>query len=758
MQEVIKRDGRVVRYDEEKIAQAIFKAAKAVGGEDIEKARGLAAQVTEILEKKHLGSPKISDIQDVVQLVLIKNGHDSTATEYIRYRYNRDEVRELDSSIMRTFEELTFSDASEVEVKRENANIDGDSSMGTMLRYGSEGAKKFNLMKLLPKKFGDAHRSGDIHIHDLDFYSLTETCCQIPLDKLFEHGFNTGHGYLREPGEIRSYSALACIAIQANQNDQHGGQSIPMFDIYMAPGVAKTFIKQLVKVVEIKYPEADVKTLKKRLESFRAQNGSIMGKEGLAHVEAVLKELGIEDDRVVIQTIEYTDKETHQAMEAFIHNLNSMHSRAGSQVPFSSINFGTDTSVEGRMVIRNVLKATEEGLGNGETPIFPISIFKLKKGINLENTDPNYDLFQYACKVSAKRLFPNFSNLDVPFNAQYYKEGRPETEVTYMGCRTRVIGNTYDPESEVVTGRGNLSFTSINLPRLGLESRGDIGKFFLMLEERLQLVEKQLLERLRIQSKKRPKNYPFLMGQGVWLGSDKLGPNDDISEILKHGTLSIGFIGLAETLIALKGKHHGESAESQELGLRIVKYMRDFCDRKSAEYRLNFSLIATPAEGLSGRFIGIDQKRYGEIEGITDKNYYTNSFHVPVYYNISVFDKVDIEAPYHALCNAGHITYIEIDGDPSKNLKAFEKIVRYMHDKGIGYGAINHPVDRDPICGYTGIIDDVCPRCGRKEGEPMTEEMWRKIKGYTGNADTLGVTGDFYEEMDRVSNVVSAVD
>jgi len=537
-----------------------------------------------------------------------------------------------------------------------------------------------------------------------------------------------------------------------------GGQSIPMFDIYMAPGVAKTFIKQLVKVVEIKYPEADVKTLKKRLESFRAQNGSIMGKEGLAYVEELLKGMGIKDDRVVIQTIEYTDKETHQAMEAFIHNLNSMHSRAGSQVPFSSINFGTDISVEGRMVIRNVLKAIEEGLGNGETPIFPISIFKLKKGINLENTDPNYDLFQYACKVSAKRLFPNFSNLDVQFNAQYYKEGRPETEVTYMGCRTRVIGNTYDPENEVVTGRGNLSFTSINLPRLGIEAHKDVGKFFVMLEERLQLVEKQLLERLRIQGKKRPKNYPFLMGQGVWLGSDKLGPNDDISEILKHGTLSIGFIGLAETLIALRGKHHGESIESQELGLRIVKYMRDFCDRKSEEYGLNFSLIATPAEGLSGRFIGIDQKRYGKIEGVTDKDYYTNSFHVPVYYEISVFDKVDIEAPYHALCNAGHITYIEIDGDPSKNLKAFEKIVRYMHDKGIGYGAINHPVDRDPVCGYTGIIDDVCPRCGRKEGEPMTEEMWSKIKGYTGNADTLGVTGDFYEEMDRVSNVVSTAD
>ena len=425
-----------------------------------------------------------------------------------------------------------------------------------------------------------------------------------------------------------------------------------------------------------------------------------------------------------------------------------------AQVPFSSLNYGTDTSNEGRMVTKNILLATEAGLGDGETPIFPISIFKMKKGINLDG-DINYDLFQLACKVSAKRLFPNFSNLDTPFNAQYYREGRPETEVSYMGCRTRVIGNTYDPDNEVVTGRGNISFTTINMPRLALEAGfGNIEEFYELLENRLQLVEIQLLERYRVQCRKHPKNFPFLMGQGIWLGSDTLGPNDDLSEALKQGTLSLGWMGLAETLIALTGKHHGESAEAQKLGLAIIQRMRDFCDEKSEEYDMNFSLLATPAEGIAGRFIGLDKKIYGEITGVTDKDYYSNSFHVPVYYPISAFKKIRIEAPYHAMCNAGHITYIEIDGDPSKNLAAFEKVVMYMYDHNIGYGAINHPVDRDPICGYTGIIDNECPRCGRAEGEPMTTEMWNKIKGYTGNADTCGTCGNPDEEADRIANAL----
>lgn len=402
-----------------------------------------------------------------------------------------------------------------------------------------------------------------------------------------------------------------------------------------------------------------------------------------------------------------------------------------------------------------LLKATEEGLGNGETPIFPVQIFKMKDGVSFSPGDVNCDLFKYACKVSAKRLFPNFSNLDAPYNAQYYRPGHPETEVTYMGCRTRVMGNVYDPSREISTGRGNLSFTSLNLPRLGIiAGKGRISRFYELLDDKLELIARQLLERLRVQCKKHPKNYPFLMGQGVWIDSDKLGPDDSIDEILKHGTLSIGFIGLAETLIALTGKHHGESEESQKLGLEIITHMREFCDRKSQEYKLNFTLLATPAEGLAGRFISIDQKRFGKIPGVTDREYYTNSFHVPVYYSINAFDKVKIEAPYHSLCNAGHITYVEINGDPTKNVKAFEKIIRFMHDSNIGYGAINHPVDRDPVCGYVGIINDVCPRCGRREGQAMTEEMWSKIKGYAnvGNADTLGYHGDSFEESDRIPN------
>lgn len=401
----------------------------------------------------------------------------------------------------------------------------------------------------------------------------------------------------------------------------------------------------------------------------------------------------------------------------------------------------------------NLLRATEEGLGNGETPIFPISIFKEKAGISYNPGDPNYDLWERACEVSAKRLFPNFSNLDAPYNLAYYKEGDIDTEVAYMGCRTRVVANVYDPSYEKVTGRGNLSFTSINLPRLGIKANGNISEFFNMLDNMMELVHKQLYERFLVQCRKHPRNYPFLMGQGVWHGSEYLGPDDDISEILKNGSLTTGFIGLAECLKALIGKHHGESAEAQELGLEIISFMRKKCDSWAQAEKMNYTLIATPAEGLSGRFVRIDRKKFGEIPGVTDRDYYTNSFHVPVYYNISAFRKIDLEAPYHALCNGGHISYIEMDGDPSKNIEAFKKIVRYMHDKGIGYGAINHPVDRDPICGYRGIIGDVCPRCGRRSGEPMTEEMWIKLKGYpSSEAMYTRVLGDLLELEDREPN------
>ena len=450
-----------------------------------------------------------------------------------------------------------------------------------------------------------------------------------------------------------------------------------------------------------------------------------------------------------------TDRATYQAMEALIHNLNTMNSRAGAQTPFSSINYGTDTTPEGRMVIKNVLLAQEAGLGNGETPIFPIHIFKIKDGINYNPTDPNYDLFKLACRVSAKRLFPNFSFIDAPYNLQYYKEGNPDTEIAYMGCRTRVIGNNYDPSREIVTGRGNLSFTSINLPRLAIKADHNVGLFFEMLEEKMELVIDQLMHRFKIQSQKRVRNYPFLMGQGIWIDSDKLGPDDTVEEVLKHGTLSVGFIGLAETLKALIGAHHGESEEARELGLEIVTAMRKRLDEESKRTGLNFSLLATPAEGLSGRFVRMDAKKYGIIEGVTDREYYTNSFHVPVYYPISAFEKIKIEAPYHELTNAGHISYIELDGDPLENLSAFEKIVRCMKESGIGYGAINHPVDRDPCCGYTGIIGETCPCCGRKEhSNNVAFDRIRRITGYlVGTLDRFN-DGKRAEEHDRVKHDV----
>ena len=597
--------------------------------------------------------------------------------------------------------------------------------MGTMLKYGTEAAKQFNEMFVLKPKHARAHANGDIHIHDMDFLTLTTTCCQIDIKRLFENGFSTGHGVLRSPNSISVYAALACIAIQSNQNDQHGGQAIPNFDYGMAPGVAKSYIKHFyhnlakaISLLENMDGEKIATTIKNKLvlkptldnnEEFNTAIKTELLNNNIKNIDKIIEF----SNKTAYQE---TDKETYQAMEAFIHNLNTMHSRAGAQVPFSSINYGMDTSSEGRVVMKNVLLATEAGLGHGETPIFPIQIFRVKEGINYNEGEPNYDLFKLACRTSAKRLFPNFSFVDAPFNLKYYK-GTPETEIAYMGCRTRVMANVYDKNNEISFSRGNLSFTTINLPRLAILSNGDVKEFFNKLDDMLELCIDQLLERFEIQCRRKVKNYPFLMGQGIWLGSDKLKPDDEVREVLKHGTLTVGFIGLAETLKALIGYHHGESEQAQALGLKIVGHMAEAMDEASKKYNLNFSLIATPAEGLSGRFIKMDKKLFGNLEGITDREYYTNSFHIPVYYPISAYNKIKLEGPYHALTNGGHISYIEMDGDPTKNLAAFEKIIRAMHDNGIGYGAINHPVDRDPICGYNGIIDDVCPCCGRKENE-----------------------------------------
>lgn len=770
---IIKRDGRKVPFNMEKIANAIFRAAQSVGGTNFEEAMQIAARVCALVEEKYPGQvPTVEQVQDLVEKTLIEEGHAATAKAYILYRYERTRSREMKTNLMTVLNELTFNPAKDSDIKRENANIDGDTAMGTMLKYGSVSAKEFYEMYVLEPQEAKAHINGDIHIHDLDFLTLTTTCCQIDLIKLFKGGFSTGHGYLREPNDIASYSALACIAIQSNQNDQHGGQSVPNFDYAMAEGVKKTYRARYAQNIArclamecgLELNECD--KLSERLAAqvqqeqglipILADNNGYREAElpGLTEIcgsEALAKKI---QGFAVKAAYKETNRATYQAMEALIHNLNTMNSRAGAQTPFSSINYGTDTSPEGRMVIENVLLANEAGLGNGETPIFPIHIFKVKEGINYNPEDPNYDLLKLACRVSAKRLFPNFSFIDAPFNLQYYKPGDYNTEVAYMGCRTRVIGNVYDPEREIVSGRGNLSFTSINLPRLAIKADHNVGAFFDSLDEMMDLAINQLMHRFKIQSQKKVRNYPFLMGQGVWIDSEKLEPDDEVGEVLKHGTLSVGFIGLAETLKALIGKHHGESEEARELGLEIVTAMRNRLDEESKRTGLNFSLLATPAEGLSGRFVRMDAKRFGIIPGVTDREYYTNSFHVPVYYPISAVDKIRIEAPYHALTNAGHISYIELNGDPVENLPAFEKVVRYMKEAGIGYGAINHPVDHDPCCGYTGIIGDTCPKCGRNEEDGVGFERIRRITGYlVGTVDRFN-NAKRAEERDRVKHSV----
>lgn len=762
-----KRDGREVPFNIEKIANAIFKSAQSVGGQDYKISMDLAEEVVRICNEKYTNSvPGVEEIQDIVEKVLIESGHARTAKEYILYRAERSRAREMNTRLMKVYEDLTFKDAREVDIKRENANIDGDTAMGTMLKYGSEGAKAFYDLFVLNPDHAEAHKAGDIHIHDLDFLTLTTTCCQIDIEKLFSGGFSTGHGYLREPQNIASYSSLACIAIQSNQNDQHGGQSIPNFDYGMAIGVRKTYIKDyrsnLKKSLLLLTGEEldekidmifDILEKEDQLLPRLSDNEAYLAREAEYLREITAADIAEKAQKFALKNAYAdTDKKTFQAMEAFVHNLNTMHSRAGAQIPFSSINYGTDTSVEGRMVVKNLLLSTEDGLGNGETPIFPIQIFKVKEGINYNPGDANYDLFKLACRVSAKRLFPNFSFIDAPFNLKYYKEGQPETEIAYMGCRTRVVGNVHDSSKEIVSGRGNLSFTTVNLPRIALENRGDVAGFYRDLDKTIDLTIDQLLERYEIQASKKVKNFPFLMGQGVWLDSDQLGMEDEIREVLKHGTLSMGFIGLAECLKALIGEHHGESEEAQALGQEVVAHMRQRMDDKSEEYQMNFTLIGTPAEGTAGRFVKMDRKRYGSIEGVTDREYYTNSFHIPVYHKINAFNKIKLEAPYHELTNAGHITYVELDGDPTMNLEAFEKVVRVMKESGIGYGSVNHPVDRDTLCGYTGVIGDSCPQCGREEGDLPFERI-RRITGYlVGTLDRFN-DAKRAEEHDRIKHL-----
>ncbi len=726
---IVKRDGKIVKFDPEKVTEAIAKAGLATEEFKADRAKTLSNKVLERAEEKITSrTPNVEQIQDIVEEVLMESSFKKTARAYIKYRQERSRIRDAKSDLMMIYRTISHADASEdSDIKRSNANVDGDSAMGKMLQFGAEGSKVFAKSLLLKPEIAAAHDNGDIHIHDLDFYATgTLTCCQSDPFVLFENGgFNTGHGHLRTPNSIGSYGALAAILLQANQNEQHGGQSIPNFDYAMAPGVNKSFRKALKKNLE-------------KYNDFTGKKISLAVKDDINYGDDDKLKKAKWPKEVVKASNSDVERESLQAMEGFVHNLNTMHSRAGAQVPFTSINFGTDTTPAGRLVSKCLLEATENGLGKGETPIFPISIFKVKEGINYNPEDPNYDLFKKSMEVSAKRLFPNFCFIDAPYNLKYYKPGDYRTEIATMGCRTRVFASVFPESDGIVTGRGNLSFTTVNLVRIGikhgicLEERkeADWNGFYKELGQKMDLVKDELLERFEFQANQHVRNFPFLMGQGNWFGSEKLGFNDTLRDVIKHGTLSIGFIGLAETLVAMTGKHHGEDGESRELGLDIVTYMREKCDSYSKKYKLNFSLLATPAEGIAGRFTKIDRKEFGKILGVTDREFYTNSFHVPVYYPISAFEKIEIEAPYHDLCNAGHITYIELDGDPSQNISAFEAVIRKMHDEGIGYGSVNHPVDRDPVCGFSGIITgDRCPHCGRLEGDTPFEKICNHAKG-----------------------------
>ena len=750
---IIKRDGKIVDFNQDKITEAIAKAGLATGEFKHDRAENLAEKVVKVAnETIKKRTPSVEQIQDIVEQVLMESSFKKTAKEYITYRQERNRIRSAKSNLMNIYKTISIADASEdSDVKRGNANVDGNSAMGKMLQFGAEGSKEFALDILIRPEVAEGHRNGDIHIHDLDFYATgTLTCCQTDPTGLFEDGgFNTGHGHLRTPNSIGSYAALAAIILQANQNEQHGGQSIPNFDYSMAPGVDKSFRKALKRNLE-RYNEFEDKKLKAEIpEDLKFGD------------EKAIKALKLPKG-IVKASNEDVEKETFQAMEGFIHNLNTMHSRAGAQVPFTSINFGTDTSPSGRLVSKYLLEATSRGLGHGETPIFPISIFKVKEGINYNPEDPNYDLFKRSMEVSAKRLFPNFVFLDAPYNLDGYKPGHPETEVATMGCRTRVYASIFPESNHVTYGRGNISFTTVNLPRLGLKhgiilgerKEADWSGFYKELDQKMELLATALLDRFEFQANQHVNNFPFLMGQGNWIGSKKLKPTDTLRDVIKHGTLSIGFIGLAETLVAMTGKHHGESDDAQELGLDIIGHMRDKCDELSKKHKLNFTLLATPAEGLAGRFTRMDRKEYGNIKGVTDRDFYTNSFHVPVYYPISAFDKIEKEAPYHALCNAGHITYIELDGDPSQNIAAFEAVIRKMKECGIGYGSVNHPVDRDPVCGFSGIIaGDRCPSCGRHEGDVPFERL-RRITGYLVGDLSRWNDGKKAEEKARVKHSV----
>lgn len=753
---VIKRDGRLTEFDKQKIIDAISCAmSRTEKGIDI----ALASRIAEDIEKQAEGKNQLSvyEIQDMVEKKLMNSSRKEVAQCYIIYRYNRDVARK--SKTKDIFLDIIGAKANDI--TRENANMNADTPAGMMMKFASETTKPFVDDFLLSSDVREAVKRGYIHIHDKDYYPTKSlTCLQHPLDRILKNGFKAGHGSSRPAKRIETASIIGCISMETIQNEMHGGQAIPAFDYYLAPYVKMTFSEEIKKIGRLLNNDV-THLLEYKVKDYISKDAnSLQGDEHLIQV-----------------AINETVNRVHQAMEAFIHNMNTIHSRGGNQVVFSSINYGTDTSAEGRCVIREMLNATYEGVGNSETAIFPIQIWKKKRGVNYLKDDPNYDLYMYSCKVAARRFFPNYINLDATFNQnELWKKDDPnryEYECATMGCRTRVFENRFDHKTSI--GRGNLSFTTINLPRLAIESAHEaqekLGTYFVIganseehitqlykdtvikifmnkLQYYCDLTAKQLYERYKFQCTALVKQFPLLMA-GMWNGSEKLKPDDSVEPILKQGTLSIGFIGLAECLVALIGKHHAEDEFAQNLGIQIVTTMRDLCASYSDKYDLNFSVLATPAEGLSGRFTRIDKKEYGVIKGVTDKDYYTNSNHVPVWYKCTAEHKAKIEAPYHNLTRAGHIFYVELDGDACKNPMTISAIVDLMDKYNMGYGSVNHTRSRCMTCGFENASKDLekCPKCGSIDIDTI-----QRITGYLVGTTSRWNSAKLAELKDRVTH------
>lgn len=786
--QVIKRDGTIVDYNLIKIQNAIFKAFEACDMDSAAPSKICAEYVNTKLIHENKEYVPVEHIQDVVEDALIANGYIAVAKEYIKYREARTKARTSKLKLNNVIDDLVNIDAANSDEKRENANINADTMCGSLFKVGGAVMKDYFFNHISPK-YAKMHFDGKIHIHDSDLAMFAVNCLMIPAGRLLRTGFSTGHGYLRTPKSIGSASTLIAIIIQSSQNDYFGGQAIPTLDYDLAPFVAKSYIRNIARYIEIKYEDVfepiDGMTmamfskfdltayLKEKLiepiDAYIDIHEHIMNDEGKTKIEdMLLNTLPFTNDPKYLNhenMFDYayrkTERETYQAMEALIHNLCTLASRSGGQVPFSSCNFGTDISEEGRMVSKNFMNAIDAGLGAGETAIFPIAIFKILKGVTTKGCK-NYDLYQQSIRVSAKRGFPNWVNVSAPMNIQYYKKGHPETEVATMGCRTRVIDNTYDPKHRQVTGRGNLFFTTINLPYLALEVKENnpdatteelYAAFNKALDTRVDDCIAFSKERFKLACRRKAKNFPFAMGQHLYIGSENLTPDDSIEQAIKEGSQSVGFCGLAECLVALFGKHHGESKESQKKGLAIVKRMHDRIADYAKKENVNYSLFATPAEGCAGRLLRACRKRFGIIKGVTDREYITNSCHVPVYYKISAYDKIKIEAPYHPLCSAGVISYIELDYDATKNTDAMEKLVDAMADSGMTYFSINHPIDHDPVCGYVGHIPlgGVCPRCGRHEGEGVPAGKLLELHTYRPTPE-YAVDKDMLEDNDTTTN------